>query len=116
VVTAARRVQTDDNFVAFVTASARMSATFPFCGIDYTPSIGVAALRLALNVLEGVAVPKRLDVNFQIVLSDGVETNSIKADVPLKDYVALDKPDDFIMGHGMGPSYDPKTFKAKYPT
>jgi len=34
----------------------------------------------------------------------------------LKDYVALDKPDDFIMGHGMGPGYDPKTFKAKYPT
>jgi ribose transport system substrate-binding protein len=89
---------------------------FPFCGIDYTPSIGIAALDLALNVLQGAAVPKRLDVNFQIVLSEGAETASIKADVQLKDYVALDKPDDFIMGHGMGPSYDPKTFKAKYPT
>jgi ribose transport system substrate-binding protein len=89
---------------------------FPFCGIDYTPSIGIAAVGLALNVLEGDAVPKRLDVNFQIVLSEGGETASIKADVPLKDYVALDKPDDFIMGHGMGADYDPKTFKAKYPT
>lgn len=89
---------------------------FPFCGIDYTPSIGIAAVGLALNVLEGVPVPKRLDVNFQIVVSDGHETNSIKADVLLKDYVALDKPDDFIMGHGMGPSYDPKNFKAKYPS
>jgi len=89
---------------------------FPFCGIDYTPSIGIAAVGLALNVLEGVPVPKRLDVNFQIVVSDGNETNSIKADVPLKDYVALDKPDDFIMGHGMGPTYDPKNFKAKYPS
>jgi hypothetical protein len=63
-----------------------------------------------------VPVPKRLDVNFQIVVSEGNETNSIKADVLLKDYVALDKPDDFIMGHGMGPTYDPKNFKAKYPS
>jgi ribose transport system substrate-binding protein len=89
---------------------------FPFCGIDYTPSIGIAALGLALTVLEGGSVPKRLDVNFQIVVSEGHDTPSIKADVPLKDYVALDKPDDFIMGHGMGAGYDPKTFKAKYPT
>jgi ribose transport system substrate-binding protein len=89
---------------------------FPFCGIDYTPSIGIAAVGVALNVLEGEAVPNRLDVNFQIVLSEDGETASIKADVPLKDYVALDKPDDFIMGHGMGAGYDPKTFKAKYPT
>jgi ribose transport system substrate-binding protein len=88
---------------------------FPFCGIDYTPSIGIAAMDLAIKVLKGVSVPKRLDVNFQIVLSDGAETSSVKADVALRDYVALDKPDDFIMGHGMGPDYDPKTFAASYP-
>ena len=88
---------------------------FPFCGIDYTPSIGIAAVDLALNVLQGAAVPKRLDVNFQVVLSEGSETQSIKADVLLPDYVALDKPDDFIMGHGMGPDYDPKTFSANLP-
>ena len=70
---------------------------------------------LALDVLRGVAVPKRLDVNFQVVISEGDETRSIKADVALADYVALDKPDDFIMGHGMGPDYDPKTFTANYP-
>lgn len=88
---------------------------FPFCGIDYTPSIGIAGVNLALDVLQGVSVPKRLDVNFQVVVSKGDETESIKADVYLKDYVALDKPDDFIMGHGMGSSYDPKTFSANYP-
>ncbi len=88
---------------------------FAFCGIDYTPAIGIAAVDLAMKVLKGTPVPKRLDVNFQIVLSEGAETASIKADVPLADYVALDKPDDFIMGHGMGPDYDPKTFVANYP-
>ncbi len=88
---------------------------FAFCGIDYTPSIGITAVELALDVLEGKPVPKRVDVNFQVVISAGDETNSIRADVPLRDYVALDKPDDFIMGHGMGPDYDPKTFAAHYP-
>ena len=88
---------------------------FPFCGIDYTPSIGIAAVDLAIKVLQGAAVPKRLDVNFQVVVSEGDETKSIKADVALGDYVALDKPDDFIMGHGMGPDYNPKTFSANLP-
>lgn len=92
-----------------------MEHGFPFVGIDYTPSIGIAAVELALNVLEGAAVPKRLDVNFQVVISEGDETESIKADVSLADYVAMDRPDDFIMGHGMGNDYDPKTFSVDLP-
>lgn len=88
---------------------------FPFAGIDYTPSIGIPAVELALKILKGEQVPKRLDVNFQVVISEGDETASVKADVPLADYVATDRPDDFIMGHGMGPDYDPKTFKANFP-
>ncbi|GLU30028.1 hypothetical protein Brsp01_52610 [Brucella sp. NBRC 12950] len=88
---------------------------FPFCGADYTPSMGIKAVDVAIDVLKGASVPKQVDVNFQIVVSEGDETASVKADVPLKDYVAMDKPDDFIMGHGMGPDYDPKTFKADLP-
>lgn len=92
-----------------------MEHGFPFVGIDYTPSIGIASVELALDVLEGVAVPKRLDVNFQVVISEGHETESIKADVALADYVAMDRPDDFIMGHGMGEEYDPKSFSVDLP-
>lgn len=88
---------------------------FAFCGIDYTPSIGIAGVELALDVLEGAAVPKRLDVNFQVVVSEGDDTASIQGDVPLADYVAMDKPDDFIMGHGMGPDYDPASFSVDLP-
>lgn len=88
---------------------------FKFCGADYTPSMGIKAVDVALDVLQGASVPKQVDVNFQVVVSEGDDTSSIKADVPLKDYVAMDKPDDFIMGHGMGPDYDPKTFKADLP-
>jgi ribose transport system substrate-binding protein len=92
-----------------------MENKFPFCGIDYTPSIGISAMEVVLNILQGKAVPKRLDVNFQVVISDGDETKSVKADVALKDYVRMDAADDLIMGHGMGPTYDPKTFKVDLP-
>jgi hypothetical protein len=92
-----------------------MEHKFKFCGIDYTPSIGIAAMDVVLDVLQGKSVPKRLDVNFQVVLSEGAETRSVKADVALKDYVRMDAADDLIMGHGMGATYDPKTFKADFP-
>jgi len=88
---------------------------FPFAGIDYTPSIGAASIGLALDVLEGVSVPQRLDVNFQVVIPEGFETQSISADVHLKDYVAVDKPGELIMGHGIGPDYDPATFVVDLP-
>lgn len=92
-----------------------MEHKFPFCGIDYTPSIGIAAMDVVLDVLAGKSVPKRLDVNFQVVLSEGAATRSVKADIALKDYVRMDAPDDLIMGHGMGATYDPKTFKVDLP-
>ena len=88
---------------------------FPFIGIDYTPSIGLSAVDLAMKVLGGESVPKQFVVPAPVVVSAGDDTDSIKATVALADYVALDRPDDFIMGHGMGKAYDPKTFEANYP-
>ncbi len=88
---------------------------FPFCGIDYTAAIGIDGVRIALDVLEGEQVPTRFDLNFQVVIPEGHETTSIKADVWLRDYVRLDKPGELIMGHGLGEDYDPQTFTANYP-
>ena len=88
---------------------------FPFIGIDYTAAIGIDGVRIALDVLEGKRVPKRFDLNFQVVIPEGRETTSIKADVRLRDYVRLDKPGELIMGHGLGEDYDPQTFTADYP-
>jgi ribose transport system substrate-binding protein len=87
---------------------------FPFAGIDYTPSIGAASVNLAVDVLEGTPVPQRLDVNFQVVISPGHETQSISADVMLPDYVAMDRPGELIMGSGI-PDYDPNTFSVNLP-
>ncbi len=88
---------------------------FPFCGIDYTAAIGIDGVRIALDVLEGKPVPTRYDLNFQVVIPEGHETLSIKADVWLRDYVRPDKPGELIMGHGLGEDYDPQTFSADYP-
>ena len=88
---------------------------FPFCGIDYTAAIGIDGVRIALDVLDGKPVPTRFDLNFQVVIPEGHETESIKADVWLRDYVRLDKPGELIMGHGLGEDYDPQTFTADYP-
>ncbi len=87
---------------------------FPFAGIDYTPSIGAASVNLAMDVLQGTPVPQRLDVNFQVVISEGHETRSISADVMLSDYVAMDLPGELIMGSGI-PDYDPATFSVELP-
>ncbi len=87
---------------------------FPFAGIDYTPSIGAAAVHLSVDVLEGTPVPQRLDVNFQVVISPGHETRSISADVLLPEYVAMDRPGELIMGSGI-PSYDPSSFSVELP-
>lgn len=91
-----------------------MEHGFPFAGIDYTPSIGAASVNLAMDVLAGTPVPQRLDVNFQVVISEGHETNSISADVLLPNYVAMDKPGELIMGSGI-PNYDPNTFSVDLP-
>ncbi|MCY4220062.1 MAG: hypothetical protein OXD35_00205 [Thiotrichales bacterium] len=88
---------------------------FPFCGIDYTAAIGIDGVRIALDVLDGKSVPTRFDLNFQVVIPEGHETTSVKADVWLRDYVRLDKPGELIMGHGLGEDYDPQTFSADYP-
>ena len=88
---------------------------FAFCGIDYTPSIGLKSVDVLIDVLSGKPVPKRVYVNFQVVLSDGAETPSIKADVALKDYALMNKPAGYIMGSGLGPDYDPNTFKVQLP-
>ena len=50
------------------------------CGIDYPTSMGITGVATALDVLNGISVPDKVDVNTQIVLSPGADTISVKAD------------------------------------
>lgn len=87
----------------------------PMVGIDYPPAMGSVAFDTLFDVLAGKGIPRRIEVNQQIVVSEGSETASVKADVYTKDYALMDKPGSVIMSSGVGADYDPETFKADYP-
>ena len=87
----------------------------PMVGIDYPPAMGAVAFELLFDVLAGKGIPRRIEVNQQIVVSEGHETASVQADVFVKDYALMDKPGSVIMSSGVGPDYDPETFTADYP-
>ncbi len=87
----------------------------PMVGIDYPPAMGAKGFELLFDVLRGAGVPKRVEVNQQVVVSQGHETASVKADIHVKDYALMDKPASVIMSSGVGPDYDPETFEADYP-
>jgi ribose transport system substrate-binding protein len=87
----------------------------PMIGIDYPPAMGAVAFETLFDVLDGKGIPRRIEVNQQVVVSEGHETDSVKADVFTKDYALMDKPGSVIMSSGVGPDYNPETFKADYP-
>ena len=87
----------------------------PVMSYDFPPAMGAAAIRVALDVLAGKPVPKGVEVNADIAVSKGKETLSVRADRWAEDYAQMDKPLDLVLSTGLGPQYDPKTFKADYP-
>jgi hypothetical protein len=87
----------------------------PIAAIDYPPAIGQRAFMTALDVLDGRALPRRIDVESHVVVSRGHETVSIRADHYVEDWADWLAPETLIMGHGLGPDYNPLTFRADYP-
>ena len=87
----------------------------PLCAIDYPPAMGAVSFDLLFDVLAGKGIPRRIEVNQQIVVSRGDESASVRADVYADEYALMDKPPTVIMSSGVGPDYDPATFKAEYP-
>ena len=87
----------------------------PMVGVDYPPAMGARAFEVLFDVLDGKGIPQRIEVNQQVVVSEGDETASVRADVFVKDYALMDKPGSVIMSSGVGADYDPATFSATYP-
>lgn len=87
----------------------------PMIDIDYPPAMGAKAFNVLFDVLDGKGIPKRIEVNQQVVVSQGHETTSVQADVFVEDYALMDKPGSVIMSSGVGADYDPATFSAVYP-
>jgi ribose transport system substrate-binding protein len=87
----------------------------PIIGIDYPPAMGAAAIPVLFDVLAGKGIPKRIEVNSQIVVSKGHDTRSVKGDITTEEYAVMDGPDDMLMSTGLPKDYNPKSFKANYP-
>lgn len=84
--------------------------------VGYPPAMGGASIETALKVLAGAKVPCITTINSQIALSHGDETPSVPhPDLYLEDLVDANGPPDKLVTGGMGPGYDPKTYKADYP-
>jgi ribose transport system substrate-binding protein len=66
-------------------------------------------------VLGGIAVPDKVDVNTEIVLSPGADTISVKADRYLLAHVTLSDPGDLSPSNGLPAGYTPATFNPTYP-
>jgi len=87
----------------------------PMLEVGYPPAMGGVSIDVALQVLAGAPVPCIYTINSQIAVSDGDETPSIQTPLRLKDLVVPNGPADMLITGGMGPDYDPKTFKVDYP-
>jgi ribose transport system substrate-binding protein len=87
----------------------------PMVGIDYPTSMGITGVETALDVLAGIAVPDKVEVNAQIVMTPGAETVSVKPDRLLLDHVSMSDPGDLSPSNGLPAGYNPATFKPDYP-
>ena len=87
----------------------------PVINFDYPPSMGYDSVLVALDTLAGKTVPKRYEINADVVVSKGHETASVKADMWVEDYAAMDRPNEIILSTGLGKNYDPNTFEVDYP-
>jgi ribose transport system substrate-binding protein len=88
---------------------------FPLFNFDYPPAMGGESVEVALKVLQGIPVAKIHSINSQLTLTRGDETPSVRADQWADEYVQANKPNDYLLSSGMGPDYDPATFKADLP-
>ena len=80
--------------------------------MDFPPAMGIRSVEVALDILAGRTLPRRIEVHTPLVISRGCETASVRADVFVEDHVRWDRPPSLILGHGMGDDYDPTTFTA----
>lgn len=87
----------------------------PMLEVGYPPAMGGTSVEVALQVLHGAPVPCIYTINSQIAVSEGDNTPSIETQLRLTDMVVPDGAPDMLITGGMGPGYDPKTFKIDFP-
>ena len=87
----------------------------PDLEVGYPPAMYALAIETTLKVLSGAKVPCVTQINAQIGVTHGDETPSVPhPDLYVDQMVVPDGPADMLITGGMGPGYDPKSFKADY--
>jgi ribose transport system substrate-binding protein len=76
--------------------------------------MGLRAVEVLLDILRGRSAPRRVDVPTEIVVTRGHATRSVYPDLWSDEHVRWDLPDDLILASGLGPSYDPRSFRVHY--
>jgi ribose transport system substrate-binding protein len=84
-------------------------------GVDFPPSMGTKALETLLFALRGGWTPSSVQVACDVVITKGAATRSISPDLWAEDHVRWDLPDDLVLASGLGPSYNPRSFRIHYP-
>jgi ribose transport system substrate-binding protein len=72
----------------------------PFVAIDYPAAMGARAIEVALDILSGRPVRRRVEVAAPVVMPRGMETPTIRADIWAEAHVRWDLPDDAILSQG----------------
>jgi ribose transport system substrate-binding protein len=87
----------------------------PLAAVDFPPSMGIKALEVLLAALRGSWTPTSIKVASEIIVSKGAATRSISPDRWAEDHVRWDLPDDLVLASGLGPAYNPRSFRIHYP-
>lgn len=87
----------------------------PLGAVDYPPSMGMTAVETLHAALNGYWVPKRLDMQSDVILTRGHATASVKPTLWAEDHVRWDLPNDLILHAGLGEGYSPRSFRINYP-
>lgn len=72
----------------------------PFVAVDYPAAMGARAMDVALEVLAGKPVRRRVEIAAPVVLPRGHETAGVRADIWAEAHVRWDLPDDAILSQG----------------
>ena len=83
--------------------------------IDYPPAMGGRAVEVLYAAMCGHWVPREVDMPSEVIITKGHSTRSVRADVLAEDHVRWDLPDDLILSSGLGPAYNPRSFRIHYP-
>lgn len=72
----------------------------PFVAVDYPAAMGARAIDVALDVLSGKPVRRRVELAGPVVMPRGHETMSVRADIWAETYVRWDLHDDAVLSQG----------------